>query len=203
MMNLKSFLRPILTVLLCALLFFAGRCSRNGGGGFSYAETETRTQTITQTQTDTIIIRDTLRETTFVPVTRHITRVDTVFLPIRGDTASGDTIRNDVLEKSPPAFRLPIEQKTYTTANYRAVVEGFRPSLIELEIYRATPKITTTTNITREIRTPLPRGEPKSGQPRSGPPPRWGLGIQTGWGVTPQGPTPYIGVGVQYNVITW
>ena len=33
--------------------------------------------------------------------------------------------------------------------------------------------------------------------------PRWGVGIQGGVGVGKDGVTPYVGVGVQYNILTW
>ena len=32
---------------------------------------------------------------------------------------------------------------------------------------------------------------------------RWGLGIQAGYGASKDGLTPYIGVGVSYNVLSW
>ena len=33
--------------------------------------------------------------------------------------------------------------------------------------------------------------------------PKWGVGLQGGVGVGKGGMTPYVGVGVQYNIITW
>lgn len=33
--------------------------------------------------------------------------------------------------------------------------------------------------------------------------PRWGVGLQGGVGVGKNGLTPYVGVGVQYNILTW
>ena len=33
--------------------------------------------------------------------------------------------------------------------------------------------------------------------------PKWGIGIQGGVGVGKGGLTPYVGVGVQYNILTW
>lgn len=32
---------------------------------------------------------------------------------------------------------------------------------------------------------------------------RWGIGIQGGYGVSDKGLTPYIGVGVSYNILSW
>lgn len=32
---------------------------------------------------------------------------------------------------------------------------------------------------------------------------RWGLGVQAGYGVSKDGLSPYIGIGVSYNILTW
>jgi opacity protein-like surface antigen len=32
---------------------------------------------------------------------------------------------------------------------------------------------------------------------------RWGIGIQAGAGVGKEGLTPYVGVGVSYNILSW
>ena len=32
---------------------------------------------------------------------------------------------------------------------------------------------------------------------------RWGIGVQAGYGASRQGLSPYIGVGVSYNILTW
>ena len=32
---------------------------------------------------------------------------------------------------------------------------------------------------------------------------RWGLGVHAGYGISNQGLTPYVGVGVSYNLLTW
>ena len=32
---------------------------------------------------------------------------------------------------------------------------------------------------------------------------RWGLGVQSGYGISNQGLTPYVGVGISYNIISW
>jgi hypothetical protein len=90
-----------------------------------------------------------------------------------------DTVRVEV--------KVPVERKVYETENYRAVVEGFRPTLVEMEVYRNIPIIT------RE--TTLAPARPKPG--------RWGVGIQAGYGLTTLGPAPYIGIGIQYSIITW
>ncbi len=96
-----------------------------------------------------------------------------------------DTTR--VIAPDSTRMTVPIERKTYITADYRAVVEGFRPSLVELDLYRRT------TLVMRETQRTFPASRPK----------RWSAGFQAGWGITPHGAAPYIGVGVQYSVLTW
>ncbi len=153
-----------------AAMFFAGRGCRDGGGHNEGGYTETRV--------DTLIVRDTLRDTVLVPVECFVVRVDTVWLQAGRDTvrivAAQDSVR----------IAVPIERKVYATRDYRAVVEGFRPALVEMELY---PK---TTFITRETL-------------RAKAPEKWSIGIQAGWGISPKGAAGYIGVGVQYRILVW
>ena len=164
---MKKITTIILGMALAAAMFFAGRGCRDGGGHDEGCYTETRM--------DTLVVRDTLRytlrDTVLVPVERYITRVDTVWLPAVRDTITVEAA-------------VPIERKTYVTDDYRAVVEGFRPALVEMELYRKTALVT------REITRTLP-------------PRKWGIGIQTGYGFGPKGAGPYIGIGVQYRLAEW
>ena len=125
---------------------------------------------------DTVLRIDTLRDTVLVPRRVYVTRVDTCWLPRAADTVYvSDTV---------PVL-VPIERKEYATEEYRAVVEGWRPSLVEMEVYPRTQ--TVTKYLTREtIR--------KS---------RWGIGLQVGYGVSESRLAPYLGVGVQYNIVSW
>jgi hypothetical protein len=137
----------------------------------------------TETRVDTVVIRDTLRERLPIPVERVIVRVDTVWLGAARDAATVDTAAVEAV--------LPVERKVYATGDYRAVVEGFRPSLVEMEIYRNTAFVTRET-FTRETLSRHPAV-----------PGRWGIGLHAGYGLTTRGPAPYIGVGIQYNVLKW
>jgi hypothetical protein len=167
---MKNITTIILFMAAASAIFLAGRGCRGWrkGGGYCRA----------QMRTDTIVVRDTLRDTVLVPVERLVVRVDTLYLH-----APGDTVRIRVAA--------PIERKVYATADYRAVVEGFRPVLTEMELYPATTRITT-----------LPGGAIER-RPPGGSSARWGIGVQAGWGLTPKGAAPYVGVGVQYNFVTW
>lgn len=126
-------------------------------------------------RTDTVVVRDTVRETVLVPKIRYLTRVDTVLLLV-----PGDTVKVPVL--------VPISRKVYEGEDYRAVVSGFRASLDTLDIFRKTQTVTNT--VVQRVEVP---GKPK----------RWGIGVSAGYALTPQGMKPYIGLGVQYDLISW
>ena len=81
---------------------------------------------------------------------------------------------------------IPIERRVYEEDSlYRAVVSGWHPSLDTLMVYSKT------TTITIREKVPIPDRR------------RWGIGIQAGAGATRNGLTPYVGVGVSYNLLTW
>ena len=125
-------------------------------------------------RTDTVVVRDTVRETVLVPKVRYLTRVDTVLLPVPGDTVEVPVL-------------VPISRKVYEGEDYRAVVSGFRASLDTLDIFRKTQTVTNT--VVQRVEVP---GKPK----------RWGIGVSAGYALTPQGVKPYIGAGISYSFIT-
>lgn len=82
---------------------------------------------------------------------------------------------------------LPREYVTYKDSSYRAVVSGFSPRLEELEMYPKTQYITIQTERTVAV--------PKK--------PRFSIGIQAGYGITPVGPQPYLGIGGELNILSF
>lgn len=80
---------------------------------------------------------------------------------------------------------IPIERKEYRTERYHAVIEGYHPELISLTTYPETKYITRTETHTITKRK------------------RLGIGIQAGYGITKQGFSPYVGIGVQYNLFSF
>ena len=126
-------------------------------------------------RTDTVVVRDTVRETVLVPKVRYLTRVDTVLLPVPGDTVEVPVL-------------VPISRKVYEGEDYRAVVSGFRAALDTLDIFRKTQTVTNT--VVQRVEVP---GKPK----------RWGIGVSAGYALTPQGVKPYIGAGISYSFITF
>ena len=128
-------------------------------------------------QRDTLVIRDTVTHYAPKYIEKH-TR-DTIRIPI--PELVHDTV----------AVYLPRETKIYEGARYRAEVSGYQPSLDRIDIFTQSQVITQNTAQVVKRKT------------------RWGLGLSAGYGVaintTEQTfkTAPYIGVGIQYNFVSW
>ena len=128
-------------------------------------------------QRDTLVIRDTV--THYAPryIERHTRDTITVTLT---------EVRHDTV-----AVYLPRETKVYEDTRYRAEVSGYQPSLDRIDIFTQTQVLTT--DVTQVVKRKT----------------RWGLGISAGYGVAIHvadqafRPAPYIGVGIQYNLVCW
>ena len=79
-----------------------------------------------QVKTDTLIVRDTIREKYPVYSTKYVTR--TKLVEVRDTIRQRDTLYQAV----------EIERRTYQGDDYRAVVEGWRPELAEIQVYPKT-----------------------------------------------------------------
>lgn len=75
---------------------------------------------------------------------------------------------------------IPITQKVYEDSTYKAFVSGYKASLDSFYIYPQTKIITI-------------REKPK----------RWHIGITIGYGITPKGFQPYLGLGCTYTFISF
>lgn len=91
---------------------------------------------------------------------------------------SGGTYKNS----DSAEVEIPITQKKYSDTTYTAWVSGFRPALDSIHVHPRREVVTVTQTL---------RGKPK----------RWGVGIHAGYGMTPRGLQPYIGVGLNYNIL--
>ena len=122
-----------------------------------------------------VVERDTIIDTIKVvrPVVRDsvVLRYDRVVLPIVRDSVM---VRDSVIVDS-VKVHLPITQKCYRDSTYTAWVSGYHPRLDSIHIYRPTITITTTKQ------------------------PKFTYGIQAGYGITPKGFQPYLGVGIGYT----
>lgn len=122
--------------------------------------------------------------------TVQVTKTDTIWREKPVSAASSvirhDTVRLATLKRDTVFVDVPIERRVYQEDSlYRAVVSGWHPSLDTLMVF---PKTTTIT-----IRETVPVPDRR----------RWGIGIQAGAGVGKDGLTPYVGVGVSYNLLSW
>ena len=130
-------------------------------------------EVVIKTQVDTLVVFDTIRIREPLIVERRV--VDTMMVEVVDYKVVHDT-----------AFvNLPREEVEYRDSSYRAVVSGFLPRLEEIEIYRQDRIVTIETVKTIKEKT------------------RWGLGIQAGAGMSTQGIVPYVGIGVNYNILSW
>lgn len=119
-------------------------------------------------------------------VVRYVTR--TVPVATQSYRAPRDTANND-REVMPPLYAsassdsatvmLPITQKMYSDTDYRAWVSGYEPQLDSIKVFPRTVTVRETIY------------KPSS---------RFSIGLQGGYGITPKGLQPYIGVGVNVRI---
>ena len=127
---------------------------------------------------DTLFVYDTI----FVekPVIKKVETIDTLRLPV--------PITDTLMLHDTVLVHLPIEQRQYSDPRYTAWVSGYRPQLDSIQIYQRSGDITKEVNAITKSK-------------------RWGIGLQAGYGVSFSNKqikaTPYIGIGISYNILTW
>ena len=127
---------------------------------------------------EVITITDTLVLTDTIvkmqPKPYKVTIIDTIYLPQKPQ------------QPQKPQYDTLIRQEViYKDSTYMAVVGGIEPYLKSIEIYPKTIYVNNNTTTTIKVRS------------------RFGLGVQAGYGYGRNGLQPYVGVGVQYNLIQW
>ena len=122
---------------------------------------------------DTLYVRDTI--TREMPVYTHTYTRDTILVRVT------DTL----------LVELPREVRVYSDSLYYAEVSGYDPRLDYLELYQQERVITRDVTQVVEVKKAA----------------RWGVGVQVGYGIgTHAGTvytTPYVGVGLSYNLLTF
>ena len=127
------------------------------------------------TITDTLVLTDTIIK--FQPKPYKVTIIDTIYLPQQPQKPQ---------KPQQPQIDTLIQQEViYKDSTYMAVVGGIEPYLKSIEIYPKTIYVNNNTTTTIKVRS------------------RFGLGVQAGYGYGRNGLQPYIGIGVQYNLIQW
>ena len=127
------------------------------------------------TITDTLVLTDTIIK--FQPKPYKVTIIDTIYLPQQPQKPQKP--------QKPQIDTLIRKEVTYKDSTYTAVVGGIEPYLKSIEIYPKTIYVNNNTTTTIKVRS------------------RFGLGVQAGYGYGRNGLQPYVGVGVQYNLIQW
>lgn len=85
-------------------------------------------------------------------------------------------------ERGSASVVVPIEQRVYEGEYYKATVEGYRPSLVDMQLKIPAVLVTETKTVTKRK--------------------LWSvtIGPQLGYGITPAGLHPYAGVGVTFGL---
>lgn len=132
---------------------------------------------------DTTFVTRTIHDTVEVVKWKDKVRTDTLRLPVVKDSliAAQDSIVPTVADSATVA--VPISQVTCKGENYTAVIEGFRPRLVSIDILQQTQYIETTKTI---------------------PPKKWSIGFaagaSAGFYYTPKGWLPGAGVGATIGI---
>lgn len=135
-----------------------------------------------ETIIDTVYYREPVPVDSFV--IRYITESVPVFKEGNDERVEvrHDTIQPVVIMKEDSAqVVIPITQKIYEDSTYRAYVSGYRPSLDSIHIFKYTEQVYIRAPTQNKIQ-------------------RFSVGLQAGYGYTPKGFQPYVGVGVSINL---
>ena len=139
---------------------------------------------------DTLFIRDTNSFTEPPKEPSPDVLIKEIPVPVYvADTSAIDSLLKECarLERVGDSLQLVLlrVQRHYSDSTFDAWVSGVDPRLDSIKTYQ------TNMVISKEI----PVIQVKKS--------RWGLGIQAGYGASKDGLSPYIGVGVSYNVLSW
>ena len=176
MEKIISAARTLFTIIVVVLISRAA---------FSLVERRLRNvepEIIRDTTTLTLVVHDTIE----VVKWKERVRVDTLLLAVVKDSLTTDTdttISNKENVADSALVAVPISQVTCEGENYTAVIEGFRPRLVSIDIIQQTQYIETTKTI---------------------PPKKWSFGLSLGASAglfyTPKGIQPGAGLGATLGV---
>ena len=159
--------------------FLVGRrCPRNAQG-------ETPTPKV-----DTLFIRDTNTFTEPKKEPSPDVLIKEIPFPVYvADSSAIDSLLNECarLERVGDSLKLVLlrVQRHYSDSTFDAWVSGVDPRLDSIKTYQTNMIITKEIPVIQVKKT------------------RWGLGVQAGVGAGKDGLTPYLGVGVSYNLLSW
>lgn len=179
MMSMKKIISAARTLFIIIVVVLISRVA------FSLVERRLRNvepEIIRDTTTLTLVVHDTIE----VVKWRERVRVDTLLLAVVKDSLITDTdttVSNKENVADSALVAAPISQVTCEGENYTAVIEGFRPRLVSIDIIQQTQYIETTKTI---------------------PPKKWSFGLTLGASAgvfyTPKGIQPGAGLGASVGV---
>ena len=127
----------------------------------------------TEIKVDTLVIRDTIMQ--YKPIFVDKIKVDSVLIPVK-DTI---VIRDSVY------IYMDREKITWRDSLCEVYVSGIMTSVDSVRHFQEYKYITIETQVPVKVKS------------------HWGLGVNAGYGVGKGGLTPYIGVGISYNILSW
>lgn len=170
---MRNFVVALIVVVMCLLSFFVGRRTSHN---INYQG---------RVVVDTIIHIDTVAYLLPIPRDSVVIRYDHIAVPIAPahcdsieHCSDSDNVSVEVTQDS-ATIHLPITQQIYETDTYRAYISGYRPSLDSIFI----------TNKMTEV---IVKKQAKTN--------RFNIGVQAGYGLTPKGFQPYVGLGVSIKI---
>ena len=179
MMSMEKIISAARTLFIIIVVVLISRAA------FSLVERQSRNvepEIIHDTTTLTIVVHDTIE----VVKWKERVRVDTLLLAVVKESFTTDTdttISNKENVADSALVAVPISQVTCEGENYTAVIEGFRPRLVSIDIFQQTQYIETTKTI---------------------PPKKWSFGLTLGASAgvfyTPKGIQPGAGLGATIGV---
>lgn len=128
------------------------------------------------------------RDTVIVTHTDTIAREKPIYYAVRQTDTLRVVVRDTVRQQDTLYLELRREQRAYRDTSFEAWVSGVEPALDSIRIFAPVRCVTVTERVPVKVRS------------------RWGLGVSAGYGITltkePQ-LTPYLGVGISYNIVSW
>ena len=127
----------------------------------------------TEIKVDTLVVRDTIMQ--YKPIFVDKIKVDSVLIPVK-DTI---VIRDSVY------IYMEREKVTWRDSLCEVYASGIMASVDSVRHFQEYKYITIETQVPVKVRS------------------HWGLGVNAGYGVGKGGLTPYVGMGISYNILSW
>ena len=127
----------------------------------------------TKTKVDTLVIRDTMMY--YKPIYVERVQLDSVLVPVVDSVKIHDTT----------FVYLEREKITWRDSLCEVYASGIMASVDSVRHFQEYKYITIETQVPVKVKS------------------HWGLGVNAGYGVGKGGFTPYIGVGISYNILSW